>query len=182
MKNLKWILIRFTELCAKKIWKMLFFPKNELIGTKYVPKIALITLQRKLPTFFSPELALMSTRSMIRESRFSSKKSLDVQKCCVSVAKHIVVMMNRLTNTILAAKVSKKEHWKSVAMMDQWHNMANCWKRQSTLLQLTEDFERISIVLRRMNKQRKDCFTFIKKSRRRWNTHEILTLASFHYS
>ena len=36
-------------------------------------------------TIFSPELAVMSARNMIRESRVSSKKSLDVQKCCVSV-------------------------------------------------------------------------------------------------
>ena len=36
-------------------------------------------------TIFSTELAVMSTRNMIRESRVSSKKRLDVQKCCVSV-------------------------------------------------------------------------------------------------
>ena len=65
---------------------------------------------------FSPELAVMSTRNKIRESRVSSKKNLDVQKCCVSVAKHIVVMINRLTSTSLAAKDSIKEHWKTVVM------------------------------------------------------------------
>ena len=67
---------------------------------------------------FSPELAVMSTRKMIKESRVSSKKSLDVQKCCASVAKHIVVMINRLKSTSSAAKVSIEEHWKSVAMVD----------------------------------------------------------------
>ena len=61
-----------------------------------------------LPTIFSPELAVMSTKNMMRESQVSSKKSLDVQKCCVSVAKHIVFMINRLTTTSLAAKISKK--------------------------------------------------------------------------
>ena len=35
---------------------------------------------------FFPELAVISTRSMIRENRVSPKKSLDVQKCCVFVA------------------------------------------------------------------------------------------------
>ena len=65
---------------------------------------------------FSPELALMPTRNMIRESRVSSNRSADVQKCCVSVAKHIVVMINRLTSTSLAAEGSIKEHWKTVAM------------------------------------------------------------------
>ena len=59
-----------------------------------------------------------------RESRVSSKKSLDVQKCCVSVAKHIVVMISVLTSTSLAAKDSIKEHWKSVAMVVQWQSIA----------------------------------------------------------
>ena len=62
---------------------------------------------------FSPELAVMSTRNMIRGSQVSSKKSLDVQKCCVSVAIHIAVMINRQTSLRLAAKDSIKEHWKS---------------------------------------------------------------------
>ena len=75
---------------------------------------------------FSQELALMSTRNMIKESQVFSKKSLDVQKCCVSVAKHIVVMINRLTSTSLAAKDSTKEHWKSVAMVDQCQSIAKC--------------------------------------------------------
>ena len=66
----------------------------------------------------------MSTRNLIRESQVSSGKSLGVQKCCVSVAKHIVVMITRLTSTSLAAKVSIKEHWKSVVMVDQCQNIA----------------------------------------------------------
>ena len=75
---------------------------------------------------FFPELAVMSTRNMIRESRVSSKKSLDVQKCCASVAKHIVVMINRLIGTSLAAKDSIKEHWKGVVMVDQCQSTAKC--------------------------------------------------------
>ena len=75
---------------------------------------------------FSPEVAVMLTRNMIRESQVSSKKSLDLQKCCVSVAKHIVVMINRLTSTSLAAKDSTKEHCKSVAMVDQCQSIAKC--------------------------------------------------------
>ena len=74
--------------------------------------------------FFSPEIDVMSTRNMIRENRVSSKKSLDVQKCCVSVAKHFVVMISVLTSTSLAAKDSIKEHWKSVAMVVQWQSIA----------------------------------------------------------
>ena len=42
-------------------------PENELNGTSYVQKIALITLLRMQPTFFFPELAVMSTRNMTRE-------------------------------------------------------------------------------------------------------------------
>ena len=123
-KNLKWIPAPFTKPCPKKIWRTLFIPKNELNGTSYVLKFALITLLRMQPTNFSPELAVMPTRNMIRESRVSSKKSLDVHKCCVSVAKHIVVMISVLTSTTLAAKDSLKEHWKSVAMLVQWQFIA----------------------------------------------------------
>ena len=112
---------------------------------------------------FSPEIAVMSTRNMIRESRVYSKKSLDVQKCCVSVAKHIVVMISVLTSTSLAAKDSIKEQWKSVAMVVQWQSIAKSYKKQSTLLQPIEDLERFSIVLLQMNKQRKDCLTSIQK-------------------
>ena len=75
---------------------------------------------------FSPELATMSTGNMIRENWVSSKKSLDVQKCCVPVAKHIVVMISVQRKTSSAAKDSIKEHWKSVAMVDQCQNFANC--------------------------------------------------------
>ena len=74
---------------------------------------------------FCSELAVTYTRNMIRESQVSSEKSLDVQKCCVSVAKHIVVMINRLTSTSLAAKDSLKEHCKSVAIVDQCQSIAN---------------------------------------------------------
>ena len=69
----------------------------------------LMTLLRMLPTIFSQELAVMSARNMIRESRVSSKKSLDVQNSCVSVEKHNVVMLSVLTITSLAAKDSIKE-------------------------------------------------------------------------
>ena len=88
---------------------MLFFPKNELNGTSYVLKIAVITLLRRLPTIYSPELAVMPTRNMIKESRYYLKKRLDVQKCCACVAKHIVVMINRLTSTSSVARGSIKE-------------------------------------------------------------------------
>ena len=94
-------------------------PKNELNGTSYVLKIALITLLIMLPTIFSPELAVMSTRNVIRESQVSSKKNLDVEKCCVSVAKHIVLMINRLTSTSLAAKAQKK----NIGRLWPWTNV-----------------------------------------------------------
>ena len=69
------------------------FPKNELNGTSYVLKIALIISPRMQPAICSPqnlkfEIAGMPTKNMISESRVSSKKSLHVQKCWVSVAKH----------------------------------------------------------------------------------------------
>ena len=100
------------------------FPGKRNEWERYVLKTTLMTLLRMLSTMFSQELAVMSTRNMIGESQVSSKKSLCVQKCCVSVAKHIVVMIPRLTSTSLAAKDSIKEHWKSVAMVDQCQNNA----------------------------------------------------------
>ena len=136
-----------------------------------------------LPAFFSTELAVMSTRNMIAESRVSSKKSLDVQNSCVFVAKHIVVLINRLTSTSLAAKDSIKEQWKSVAMVDQCQKIAKFSRRQSTLLQPIEDFERFSIVLlRRTNKERTVFLSSKNISRSRRNTHKTLTLVSFNYS
>ena len=57
---------------------------------------------------FFPEFVVIPTRNMIRESRVSSKKKSDVQKCCVPVAKHIVVMVGKLTSTSLAATGSTK--------------------------------------------------------------------------
>ena len=75
---------------------------------------------------FFPRTCCIIHKSMIIESQVSSKKSLDVQKCCVSVAKHIVVMINRLTSTSLAAKDPIKEHWKSVAVVDQCQNIVKC--------------------------------------------------------
>ena len=112
---------------------------------------------------FSPERVVIPTRNMIRESRASSKKNLDAQKCCVSVAKHIVVMISILISTNLAAKDSTKEHWKTVAIVDQCQIIAKCWRNLLMQLQPTEDFGRFSIVLLRMNRQRKDYLTFIQK-------------------
>ena len=83
---------------------------------------------RMQPTTFSPELVVIPTTNMIRENRASSKKNLDVQKCCVSVAKHIIVMISILISTSLAAKDSIKEHSKTVAMVDQCQNNAKCWR------------------------------------------------------
>ena len=42
-------------------------------------------------------------------------------------------------------------------------NTAKCYKRQSTLLQAKEAFQRFIIVLLRMNKQKEDCLAFIQK-------------------
>ena len=56
---------------------------------------------------FSPELAVMPIRNMIRESRVYLKRSLDVQKCCACVAKSLVATIERVTSTNSVAKDSK---------------------------------------------------------------------------
>ena len=58
---------------------------------------------------FSPELALMPTRKIIRENRDYLKKSLDVQKCCACVAKPIVATIERVTSTNSEASDSIKK-------------------------------------------------------------------------
>ena len=101
-----------------------------------------------------------------------------MQKCCVCVAKPNVATIERVTSTTSVAKNSTKELRKTVEM-DRCQSIAKFWKKRSTLLQPLEDFKRVSIVLLRMNKHKKDCPTFIQKNRRRWNTHKTLTLVSF---
>ena len=115
---------------------------------------------------------------MIRESRDYLKKNLDVQKCCACVAKPIAARIERITSTNPKARDSKKELWKTVEM-DPCQSIAKFWKKQSTLLQPIEDFERFSIVLLRMNKERIDLLLSKKNGRRRCNTHKTPTFLSF---
>ena len=138
-------------------------PEKRADWDKLRLKIVLITLLRMQSTTFSPELFVMPTGNLIRESRASSKKNLDVQKRCVSVAKYIVVTISILISTSLAAKDSTKEHWKTVTMVDRCQSIAKCWRNLLMYLQVIEDFGRISTVLLRMNRQRKDYLTFIRK-------------------
>ena len=84
-------------------------PENELNGTSYLLKIALITLLWMQPTVFSPELAVMPTRNMIRESRDYIKKRLDVEKGCACVPKPVFATIERVKSTNSVARDSKKE-------------------------------------------------------------------------
>ena len=101
--------------------------ENELTGTSYVLKIPLICLLRMQPAIFSPELAVMSTRNMIRESRVSSKKSLDVQKCCACVRQTYGCYDKQTNKNKFSSKGHTKKHWKTVAM-DQCQSIAKCWR------------------------------------------------------
>ena len=87
---------------------MLFFPKNELNGTSYVQDCS-DNFTANATDISSPELAVMPTRNMIRESRDYSKKSLDVQECCACVAKPIVATIERVTSITSVARESIKE-------------------------------------------------------------------------
>ena len=62
-------------------------------GINYVRKTAGKVSPQKQQTISSAELAATHTRSTVREIRVSSKKSLDVQKCCVCAEKRIVAMI-----------------------------------------------------------------------------------------
>ena len=85
-----------------------------------------------------------------------------VQKCCASVAKPIVATIERVTSTDSVARDSIEKLWRTVEM-DPCQKIAKCWKRQSTLLRPIEAFERFSVVLLRMNKQRKGLSYFYQK-------------------
>ena len=105
--------------------KDVILPENELNGTSYVLKITLITLLRMQPTIFYPELAVMPTRNMIRESQVSSKNGLVMQKCCVCAAKPIVATIKRLTSINSVARDSIRELSKTVEM-DPCQTIAKC--------------------------------------------------------
>ena len=147
---------------SEEILEEVILPENELNGTSYVVKIALIISLPMQRTVFFPELVIMPTRNMIMENWDYFKKNSGVRKCCACAAKHIVVMINRVTTTNSVARESTKELWKTVEM-DPSQSIAKCYKRQSTLFQPIGDFERFLIVLLDMNKQRKDCVSFIQK-------------------
>ena len=85
------------------------FSENEMNGIIYVLKTALITLLRLKPTIFSPELAVIPTKIMIRQNWDYLKKRLDVQECCACVAKPIVAKIERVTSTNSVARDTIKE-------------------------------------------------------------------------
>ena len=60
-------------------------------------------------TISYPELTVMPTRNMVRESRDYLKKSLDLQNCCACAAKPIVATIQRVTSSKLVARDSIKE-------------------------------------------------------------------------
>ena len=127
MKNLKWLAAPFFWLCPRKIWNTLIFQKNELNGTGYVREIVLIASLRMQQAIFPPEVAVVFTRNMIRESWDCLKKNSGVQKCCVGVAKPIVATMERVKSTNSVAGDSIKDLWKTVEM-DTCQSIAKCEK------------------------------------------------------
>ena len=74
---------------------------------------------------FFPRTCCNEQKNVIRESRDYLKKNSGVRKCCACVAKHIVVTINRLTNTSSAANDSIRELWKTVET-DPCRNIAKC--------------------------------------------------------
>ena len=100
----------FCLTLSEETLEYVIFPKKRSEWDQLRSKDCTDNFTVNAPDIFSPKSAVMSIRNIKRESRVSSKKSLDVQKYCISVAKHIVVMINRLTSTKLSAKDSIKEH------------------------------------------------------------------------
>ena len=89
---------------SKEILEDFILPENRGEWDKSRSKDCTDNFTANATDNFSPELVVIPTRKMIIKSRASSENNLDVQKCCVSVAKQIVVMISKLRSTSLAAK------------------------------------------------------------------------------
>ena len=95
-----------------------FLPEKRAEGDQLRSKDCTDDFTANATDTFSPELAAMSTRNMIRESQVSSKKSLGVQKCCVSSETYCCYDKHTHKHKF-SSKGLNKEHWKSVATVDQ---------------------------------------------------------------
>ena len=153
MKSLKGIPTLYFYFCRKRTWKITFSQKIETNGKRYVCEIvqtASLPMQRANS---SQEHVVLLTRSMIRENQDCLKKNSGVQKCCACVARPIAATIQRVTSTHSEARDAIKELWKNVEM-DPCQSLEKCYKRQSTLLQSTEDFEQGNIALQPTKRQK----------------------------
>ena len=114
------------------------------------------------PAIFSPELAVMPTKNMKREIRVSSKESLDVQKCCVPVAEYIVVLINRLISTSLAAMDSTKKTLEDCG--DEPMSKSRKAMEESVIVTSTnKGFRTIQHSVATYEQTKKDCLTSMQK-------------------
>ena len=139
-KSLEWIPTLYIKLCRMRIWKILFSQRKKTKEKQYFGEILQIASLRKHRATSSQEHVVLLTRSMIRQSRDCLMKNSGVSNCCVCVAKPFVATIERVKIKNSVAKDSIKELWKTVEM-DPCQSFEKCYKRQSTLLQPTEDFE-----------------------------------------
>ena len=88
MKNFKWIPTPITQLCPRKILHDVILPEKRAECNQLRSLDCTVDFTANATDNFSPKFAVTSTRNMTRETRVSSKKNLDVQKCCACASKH----------------------------------------------------------------------------------------------
>ena len=135
-------------------------PENELNGTSYVLKIALIVLLRMQLTCFSPELAVMGTRNKIRETGLFKEElrcaeilcSCRKTSCCYDRKSNKYKFSSKGLN-----KRTLKDHGdgpmsKYRKVLQEAVNVTSTNRRFRTIQHSVATYE-----------QRKDCLTFIQK-------------------
>ena len=91
---------------SQKILEAIIFPKKRAEWNQLRSRNCTDNFTANGTDIFSSELAVISTRNMIRESRDSSRKKTCVRNCCACVAKPIVATIERVTSTNSVARDS----------------------------------------------------------------------------
>ena len=163
---------------------MLFFPKNELNGTNYVLKIALKTLLRMQPTIFFPRTCCNAHKKHDKrepglfkeEFRYAEMLCLCSKTyCCYDKQTNKYKFSSRrLNKRILEDCDDGVPMSKYRKLLEESVNVTSTNRGFRTIQNNVATYEH--------TKKKIVLLSSKKNSRRRLNTHKILTLVSFEYS
>ena len=109
---------------SEENWNVFLFSKNELNGSNYFLKVALLTLLRVLPTFFSPRTCCNANKKQNkREPGLFKEEFRCAQMLCLCSKTYCCYDKETNTNKFSSRGLNKK-HSKSVAMVDQCQSIA----------------------------------------------------------